>query len=140
MRRRGQLIARRPATEADLGFLEATHVAALAALVPEARQAFHDELQLELTDVISADGTDVGYLVLEDHGDRWWIEMIAIAPAHQDQGIGTEVLEAVIADAPVPVQLSVLRRNPRARALYERLGFAVIAEDDTRLRMSTRPR
>ena len=140
MRRHGELsIGRRPATDADIEFLEATHMTALSALVPDQaalRQAFHDELQLPLTDVITCDDIDTGYLVLEDHGDIWWIEMLAIAPAHQGKGIGTAVLEALIADAPVPVQLSVLRRNSRARALYERLGFRVVAEEEKRVRMS----
>lgn len=124
MRRRGQLIERRPATDADVAFLDATYPA---------------RGELELTDVIRCDGVDVGFVVVEDHGDLWWIEMIAIAPAHRGKGIGTAVLEELIEDAPVPLQLSVLRANPRARALYERLGFQVISEDDERLRMSIRP-
>ena len=51
------------------------------------------------------------------------------------QGVGTALLEAVTREAAARglqrVQLDVIDTNPRARALYERVGFKVIGSEDT---------
>jgi ribosomal protein S18 acetylase RimI-like enzyme len=58
--------------------------------------------------------------------------------AHQNRGIGTEVIRSVIAEAKRTTDgafdLSVLKVNP-ARRLYERLGFGVIEETKHHFRM-----
>jgi len=132
----------RPATTADLIWLEATFIAAFLGFAgltePKLRAAFRDEIDLDVTDVIVADGTAVGYIVVEDHAEFWFVEMFVIAPAHQNRGIGTAVLEQVMDDAPVPLQLTVRKENPAARALYERLGFRAIGGDEQRTRMEWR--
>lgn len=50
-------------------------------------------------------------------------------------GVGTALLEAVFQEAHQRqldcVQLDVIDINPRARALYERVGFAPISEEET---------
>jgi len=51
---------------------------------------------------------------------------IAILRTHRSRGIGTHVIRSLqkeAADAQLPVRHSVELENPRARALYERLGF-----------------
>jgi hypothetical protein len=55
------------------------------------------------------------------------------------QGFGAALLRQVQASATtrgLPVRLNVLKVNP-ARALYERLGFVVVREDDARWSMES---
>jgi ribosomal protein S18 acetylase RimI-like enzyme len=64
-----------------------------------------------------------------------------IAPAYQNQGVGTFLLEQVLADADGArkvVRLSVLENNP-ARGLYERHGFCVVDSSDHFLHMERKP-
>ena len=53
---------------------------------------------------------------------------LAVAPEFRGQGLGTRLLDAVLVEARKrdchSVRLDVIDTNPRARALYERFGFA----------------
>ncbi len=61
--------------------------------------------------------------------DEIYVDGIAVAPALRGNGIGTRLLDEVVAAARVHdkrfVRLEVVDTNPRARALYERYGFKV---------------
>jgi GNAT superfamily N-acetyltransferase len=60
---------------------------------------------------------------------------IAVAPAHIGRGAGSLMLARLLVDAAAihsAIVLSVRANNP-ARALYERLGFAVVAEITNRV-------
>ncbi|QYX57624.1 GNAT family N-acetyltransferase [Roseovarius sp. SCSIO 43702] len=58
---------------------------------------------------------------------------ICVAPAARGQGVGSALLDAVIAEAAArglpAVRLDVIDDNPRARALYERKGFRATHEN-----------
>ncbi|QDG75200.1 GNAT family N-acetyltransferase [Labrenzia sp. PHM005] len=60
---------------------------------------------------------------------------IFVSPDARGLGIGTALLEAVCGTAAAKgcskVRLDVIDTNPRARALYERCGFAAIETDET---------
>ena len=91
-----------------------------------------------LVSIIEADGRDAGGLWLESSADLIYIADLQVLPELQGRGIGTSVLEGLIAQAAargVPVELSVLQVNPRARSLYERLGFRVMDEGNPFIRM-----
>ena len=56
---------------------------------------------------------------------------LVLLPAHRGSGHGTALLVELIAWSHLrglPVRLHVEKRNTRAAALYERLGFRVIEE------------
>ncbi|MBI3759311.1 MAG: GNAT family N-acetyltransferase [Deltaproteobacteria bacterium] len=60
---------------------------------------------------------------------------IAVAPAQIGRGVGSQMLTAVLASAPgiyTAIALSVRANNP-AKALYERMGFATVAEITNRV-------
>ncbi len=60
---------------------------------------------------------------------------IAVTPAHVGRGAGTQMLARLLADAATihsAIALSVRANNP-AKALYERMGFAVLAEITNRV-------
>ncbi|MFF2158147.1 GNAT family N-acetyltransferase [Paenibacillus chitinolyticus] len=65
---------------------------------------------------------------------------ITLLPQFQNQGFGTKLLQSLMKEARIrnlPLQLSVLRGNHGAIALYERLGFqpADARQDDMYLAM-----
>jgi GNAT superfamily N-acetyltransferase len=91
--------------------------------------------------IIVRDGQDIGVFTVEEHADELFIGQIYILPEHQGQGIGTDLIRSALrrgAELGLPVRLRVLRVNP-ARRLYERLGFVVTEETDTRYSMEARP-
>lgn len=59
---------------------------------------------------------------------RFLTDGIAVAPAARGQGVGSALVAALIAEARrrghAEIRLDVVAGNHRARALYERLGFA----------------
>jgi ribosomal protein S18 acetylase RimI-like enzyme len=93
--------------------------------------------QCEVT-IVEALGRDAGGLWLEPSPTMLYIANIQVLSHLQGRGIGTAVLQGLIAKAaaqPIALELSVLQANPRARRLYERLGFTVINEGSPLIRM-----
>jgi len=68
---------------------------------------------------------------LED--DVLLMDGIAVADGQRGKGIGTQLLDAVLAEATTRrkkrIRLDVIDTNPRARALYERVGFKTIGTE-----------
>ena len=106
------------------------------------RRRFREHFDPAESQIVVVDGRDVGVLQVEDRGEDVSIDLIEIAPSHQGQGLGTRIIKDVLAVAHAekrPVSLHVLKTNPRARRLYERLGFAVDEERKERLVMRADP-
>jgi GNAT superfamily N-acetyltransferase len=136
-------LALRPATAADLDFLDAMHTLCMREhvdrLYPWIPDFFRRTYDPSLTRVITVDGRDVG-MVKADHDDAaLHLRIIAVLPEHQGRGIGAWGIGVVLREAAalgLPVMLQVLRGNP-ARKLYERLGFRDVGETATHHLMST---
>ncbi|UUW89108.1 GNAT family N-acetyltransferase [Pimelobacter simplex] len=151
----------RPAAAADEPFLLALYAAGRAteldqvAWPPGQREAFvamqHDlrERQYRAAypdaehSVVEVADHPAGRLLVNRGEREIGIVDIALLPTHQGQGIGGTLLRRLLDDAAatgdgVPVSLQVERAS-RARALYERLGFVVVAKDDVRLSLTWRP-
>ncbi len=78
--------------------------------------------------LIALDGEDpVGYAGLCDYPDEAWVQTMAVAPSAQRGGLGTRLLEALLAEAARRrqrvVSLEVRADNEAAQALYARHGF-----------------
>jgi GNAT superfamily N-acetyltransferase len=126
----------RPLATRDRDFCVLVHHLAMRAYVEplwgwdEARQ---DRLALEFLDhhdaiheVVQADGSPIGYLSYQHGHDRLILNKLYLHPQYHNKGFGSEILLRMIrrADsAAVPIELSVLTTNPRARVFYERHGF-----------------
>lgn len=132
----------RPAREDDRNFLFRLHCAAMRESV-EALWGWDEELQRQMFDerfdgtrfhVIQVDGGDAGVLDVEERDDEIFLKLIELLPASQGRGIGTSIIRSLQARGK-PVTLRVLTTNPRAAALYRRLGFRVTAETPERLFM-----
>jgi ribosomal protein S18 acetylase RimI-like enzyme len=101
------------------------------------------EVEHSSTYVIEIDGERAGRLRVVRAPDHLELAGIQLLPAHQGHGIGTHLVEQLVVearDAGLPMWLHVEPDNPRARALYERLGFVAVGEDDGEIRMVWQPR
>lgn len=139
-------VERRPATAADEPLLRelfrSTRSLELALLPWDdaAKEAFvsmqlqaqraHQQRQhpQARSEVVTVDGVPAGRLVVDRGADRVHLVDVALLPAYRGRGIGGQLLALLIAEAgALPVTLQV-ERDSRARRLYERLGFRVVAE------------
>ena len=59
--------------------------------------------------------------------DAPWIRHFAVFPEHQRQGIGTALLRHARGRAKGEIRLYTFQRNDKARAFYEKHGFAAVA-------------
>jgi ribosomal-protein-alanine N-acetyltransferase len=73
------------------------------------------------------DSMILGFLAAQVVGAEWELENIVVAPETQEKGIGTRLLNELLARAQQAksnaVFLEVREANSAARALYEKLGF-----------------
>ena len=139
----------RPATEHDVLFLTDVVMVATRAQgrlpddVDEAayREGFaawtHEQVRGEVPDsetsVIEIEGERAGRLRIVRAPDHHELAGIQLLPAHQGHGIGTHLVEQFLVEARgagLPARISVEKDNPRARALYERLGFVAVGETE----------
>ena len=142
--------ALRAAQRNDEDFLFALHRHAMRAYV-DATWGWDEEWQRahfaanyapERQAVIVHGGTtlrDVGRISLTRHWRKIFLRDIELIRPERNRGVGTAIINAVLAlarDSDRYVELRVLRCNP-AQRLYARLGFRVIDDDGARLRMRT---
>jgi len=93
--------------------------------------------------IISYLDTEVGWLEVEKRTDALYLAGIYVLPEYQGDGVGSALIMEIMNEASerqLPVALQVLKVNPRAQALYEKLGFAVTGETETSYSMSWSPR
>jgi ribosomal protein S18 acetylase RimI-like enzyme len=142
---RGPQVSRRPVAAGDDGYLRRLFAQSrddLLALPAEVRGGLLD-MQYRgqrrqfaaghpgaSHEVLVADGTDAGLLILDSGAGRVHVVDITVARERRRQGIASAALRAVIGEAGErPVTLSVWAGNVIARSLYERLGFAASGTD-----------
>jgi len=91
--------------------------------------------------LITVDGVAAGWGMLDRTAPAWRLIDIAVVKAWRGRGVATGVIrrwQREAAAAGCRVTLSVLYGNNAAQALYERLGFRVVAETATHLEMEWR--
>lgn len=133
-------IHRRPAQNSDYDWLLRLHHTVYRKLIirefgywdeNEEFELFTEAWQTQQIQILLRDGQRVGMLMILEETERLWLDEIQIDPQFQNQGIGTAVIEELIAtarDRQLPVHLRVLRANCGAHRLYRRLGFRRIEE------------
>lgn len=73
----------------------------------------------------------IGYSHVENRRTQLYIRMIVIHPEHQQKGIGTKLLKAIIMsgkEQSKSIGLQVFKINDKAKAFYVRHGFTVSGE------------
>lgn len=81
--------------------------------------------------VLYSTSANVGYFHLSAENGMMEIDDLYILEEYQNKGIGTAIIKGIISHYP-DVFLYVFKRNIKALALYERLGFEVVRDLGTR--------
>jgi ribosomal protein S18 acetylase RimI-like enzyme len=92
--------------------------------------------------IIEIDGERVGMIQLIERAESIEVGEIQIQPLHQGQGIGSRLLQDVLARARAQgkkVLLATGLQNRRAVRLYERLGFRHVFKTETHFHMEVDP-
>lgn len=85
---------------------------------------------------VLADGSLAGWFCLDK--DTGELDDFYILPEFWGKGVGTQVLRRCIGLSQKPVWLYVFRKNVRAIALYQRMGFTIREEAGTTRYIMTR--
>jgi len=91
--------------------------------------------------IIQKDDEPIGRMIVQREAALWRLVDISLLPEHRGQGIGGELIGALIKDcmaAGAMLQLQVVNTNP-AQRLYERLGFIKTGQDQIYTQMELRP-
>lgn len=99
----------------------------------EQRAYFDARFEPGVWQIVEVEGSPAGVLVVDRSPERIDVPSIQISPEFQSRGLGSSLLDALMAEARAtgrPVTLRVLHVNPRAQALYERLGFRADGGDE----------
>lgn len=150
----------REETAEDEAFLRQLHASVRAdemALVPwpdEQKTAFLD-MQFDLQrrhyqahysnaefSVILVEGHPAGRRYLDRSAEDFLLIDIALLPDYRGQGVGTRLLQALLAEASTaakPVRLHVESFNERAMKLYHRLGFSPVEQQGFHWLMEWKP-
>lgn len=142
----------KPAVATDLHELVALYLHAMREAIGAARGSwdaareeaeFRDQLDLSQTVVLRAASTLVAFTMIRAlDGRTLEVHTLCVAPAFQRKGLGSRLLRQTIREAAsmnAAVELSVLKANRAARALYERLGFREIGATERHLRLRVEP-
>jgi ribosomal protein S18 acetylase RimI-like enzyme len=141
----------RPASAADRDFAFELNRATMKEYVDatwgwdEAEQvAFFDEtFDPADCEIVRVGETDIGLLAVEENDDEIYLAGIYLLPEWQSRGIGSSIVRSLLergATLARPVTLRVLHSNPRAEALYARLGFARFRTIETHAYLRADPR
>jgi len=127
---------RRQAQADDVTFLEGIFLTSMREAITAARgywepekegAQFRRQLELDGTEVIQSAGSDVGFVSVRRGPDAIVVNTICVAEEHRSRGLGGEIMRQLMAEAATAgdsIEVFVLKANPRARALYARLGFS----------------
>ncbi|CAN5588206.1 hypothetical protein BH10ACI3_BH10ACI3_21130 [soil metagenome] len=92
--------------------------------------------------VILYENEPAGRIIIGRSGAEISLIDIAVLPQFQGNGIGSEIISRLkqeAANAAIPVVLTVDLANPKAFALYQKLGFAVSGETQLNYSMQWTP-
>ena len=125
----------RPACDSDYDWLYALNQEVYQDLIPlefgywdveEELALFQKAWQSQNISLIIETGERAGMFILEEQDDYLWLAEIQITAMYQNKGIGTKVIQQLLAKArqqQTSLRLRVLHANHRAYQLYQRLGF-----------------
>ena len=87
--------------------------------------------QIQDYKIITSDSKIVGCLLVEKHLDGVLLDEIYLDEEYRNKGIGTSIIKNIIKNNTI-IYLWVYKNNKEAFRLYEKLGFTVIEETESR--------
>jgi ribosomal protein S18 acetylase RimI-like enzyme len=102
---------------------------------------FRESFEPSAIQVIEIAGRPIGFTRLVRQGDELYLAEVQISGKYRNNGIGTAIVRAAIAESErldALLTLKVIKGNP-AESLYTRLGFRVYAETAIHRKMSRMP-
>jgi GNAT superfamily N-acetyltransferase len=144
-------ISLRTASDDDVGFARNLYFETMREIIERLfgwdqsreEQNFARFFRLEEVRIITADGQDVGWIQEQISEESIHLGSLYVAPAMQGRGIGTQVLEMLLARAAgesKAVTLAVVKINNPARQFYEKRGFQTTHEDEHKFYMKAAPK
>ena len=142
-----KLLNMRPCLESDKDFVYQTKKITMKKSVVKIwgvwdevfqKDRFDKNFDSNITQIVQYLKTDIGIFVVEEFSDRFQVDNIQLLPEYQNKGIGSFLLISLIKKAKKigkSVTLQVLKSNPEALKLYERLGFKNIKETEFHFQM-----
>jgi ribosomal protein S18 acetylase RimI-like enzyme len=151
----------RPVTNDDESFLYSIYKASRAAefaplQLPEAQFDTLMRMQYQLREqsyrgqypdarhsIVCLESLPMGHIRIHRTPVEYRIVDIAFEAGAQGRGIGTAVVNSLIAEASearIPLRCSVATNNPGSLRFHQRLGFTVIAEDPMYLELEHSPK
>ena len=91
--------------------------------------------------IVLQDDLPIGRMLVDKTACEITLIDIALLPEHRNAGLGTDLIQDLLAEAVVarkPVRLHVLKSNPAMR-LYERLGFSRVGDQSMYFEMIFEP-
>lgn len=88
-------------------------------------------LELETYKIICINNKKIGCLLVNKNNDGVLIDEIYLEEDYRNKGIGTDIINKIILENDI-VYLWVYKLNRKAFSLYEKLGFNIIKETETR--------
>jgi ribosomal protein S18 acetylase RimI-like enzyme len=126
---------------APLGWSAAQQEAFLKMQFAAQRRSYTAQFPAADFQIILRHGSPIGRLYIERRRDEIRGIDIALLPECRQAGVGTAVIQGLLAEAArerKPFRIHVEKFN-RAQRLYRRLGFATLADDGVYLVMEWRP-
>ena len=153
-----QLVSLRPATKDDEAFLlhlfistrpefsllnlpESQKQALLSMQFNAQRQQYEESYPQAESNILLQDGRPIGRMLVDRTTSEITLIDIALLPEHRNAGLGTHLIQGLLAEATQakkPVRLHVLKSNP-ALHLYERFGFSRVGDQSMYFEMIFQP-
>lgn len=137
-------IAFRPAMPADFDYCARLYFSGMAETMRKLNvdmvapmENFRARWKVAEVRIILRENVDVGWLQSVLNDDSLFLAQLFIDASFQNQGIGTEVMNRLIAEATRAgraMTLGVVKTNP-AQNLYTRLGFRITHDDERKFHM-----
>jgi RimJ/RimL family protein N-acetyltransferase len=100
------------------------------------RKMHENEMKTENIFLIQFNDEIIGTVGINNNNNEIIVSRMYIVDKFQSKGFGSRIIKEIIEENPAKkIKLGVLKVNPRAKKMYERLGFKIYHEENEHYRM-----